>query len=114
MTDSEKIFLYATTDNSGYSYPYRKLETKSPTMAMAEKKFLIVVPSSLRCKFLKVAHDQVGHQDADHTLSQLLQIAYWVGMSKDVSLYCSVCSKCQHSKTQSTQPVPLQPVYNSL
>jgi len=31
---------------------------------------------ALRSQFMKVAHDQAGHQCADCTLSQLLQIAY--------------------------------------
>jgi len=53
---------------------------KSPTMI--EEKPLIVVPSSLHLQFLRIAHDQAGHQGAERTLSQLSQLAYWVVWAK--------------------------------
>ena len=65
---------------------------KSPTMS--EEKLLIVVPYSLCKEFLAIAHDETGHQGTDRTFSQLSQIAYWVGMSKDVTYYCSYCTRC--------------------
>jgi len=77
---------------------------------MTEERFLIVVPLSFHPQFLKVAHDQVGHQGAECRLLHSLQITYWVGMSKDVSWYCFVCSKCKYTKTPRAQPAPLQPV----
>ena len=86
-------------------------EVKSPTMI--EQKLLVVVPSSLHPQFLQIAHDKARHQGADRTLSQLSQIAYWVGISKDVSRYCSVCPKCQYTKAPMAQPAPLQPVIAS-
>ena len=62
---------------------------------MQEEKFLIVVPRSLQRQFLAIAHDKAGHQGIDCTLAQLSEIAYWVGISKDVIHYCSYCMKCQ-------------------
>jgi len=84
---------------------------RSPTMA-AEKLF-IVVPGSLCKQFLTTAHDKAGHQGSDHTLSQLSQTAYWVGMAKDVICHCSHCSKCQFNKSLPAHTAPLQPIIAS-
>ena len=86
-------------------------KVKSPTMS--EEKLLIVVPYSLCKEFLVIAHDKAGHQGTDRTFSQLSQIAYWVGMSKDVTRYCSYCTRCQYTKSPPNQPAPLQPVLAS-
>ena len=79
----------------------------SPTMT---DKYLIVVPQSLQKTFLRLAHDESGHQGIDRTLSRLLDIAYWVGMSKSVVRHCTFCVKCQQSKAPPTNPAPLQPI----
>ena len=84
---------------------------KSPSMA--EEKYLIVVPQSLRKAFLTNAHDHSGHQGISHTLSSLSEIAYWVGMSSDVAHYCNHCSTCQTTKALPNHPAPLQPVIAS-
>ena len=86
-------------------------KVKSPTMA--EEKFLIVVPASLRKLFLSNTHDKAAHQGADRTLSQLSQTAYWVDMAKDTIRYCSLCSTCQINKSLPAQPAPLQPIITS-
>ena len=80
---------------------------------MQEEKFLIVVPRSLQRQFLTTAHDKAGHQGIDRTLAQLSEIAYWVGISKDVTRYCSYCTKCQLTKSLPSQPAPLHPVIAS-
>ena len=84
---------------------------KSPTMQ--EEKLLIVVPRSLQQQFLAIAHDKAGHQGTDRTLVQLSEITYWVGISKDVTCYCSYCTKCQLTKSLPNQSAPLQPVIAS-
>jgi len=76
----------------------------SPTIA--EEKLFIIVSYSLYKEFLTITHDKTGHQGTDRTLSQLSQIAYWVGMSKDVIPYCTVC---QYTKSL-PPPASLQPV----
>ena len=86
-------------------------KVKSPTMQ--EEKLLIVVPRSLQHQFLAIAHDKAGHQGTDRTFAQLSEIAYWVGISKDVTHYCSYCTKCQLTKSLPNQPAPLQPVIAS-
>ena len=72
-----------------------------------------MVPTSLRKQFLSTAHDKAGHQGSDRTLSQLSQVAYWVGMAKDTICYCSLCSTCQITKSLPAQPAPLQPIIAS-
>ena len=47
------------------------------------------------------------------TFDRLSQAAYWVGMAKAVSRYCSHCFNCQTAKAQPHTPVPLQPVIAS-
>ena len=80
---------------------------------VVEEKSLVVVLSSLRQQFLKISHDQAGHQGTEHTLSQLSRLAYWVDMSKDVSKYCSVCPKCLYTKSSPGHLAPFQPVIAS-
>ena len=84
---------------------------KSPTMV--EDKMLIVAPQSLHQFFLEEAHDRAGHQGSERTLDRLSQTAYWVGMAKEVSQYCSHCFTCQTAKALPHTPVPLQPVIAS-
>ena len=80
---------------------------------MQEEKLLIVVPRSLQQQFLAIAHDKAGHQGTDHTLAQLSEITYWMGISKAVTRYYSYCIKCQLMKSLPNQPAPLQPVIAS-
>ena len=74
---------------------------------MVAEKYLIVVPQSLKKTFLAIAHNESGHQGISHTLSSLSEIAYWVGMSRDVAHYCKYCVTCQTTKAL---PAPLRPV----
>ena len=55
------------------------------SLMMSLCSYLIVVPYSLCKEFLTIAHNKAGHQGTDRTLSQLQQIVYWVGMSRDVT-----------------------------
>ena len=77
---------------------------------MTDSKLLIVVPYSLQNLFLKLAHDDSGHQGVDHTMSKLSDMVYWIGMGRKVADYCKFCVKCQYCKASAPKPVPLQPV----
>ena len=46
-------------------------------------------------------------------MARLSEIAYWVGMGKDVGYYCSHCTTCQITKAPPNQPAPLQPIVAS-
>ena len=71
---------------------------KSPSMT--DSKLLIVVPYSLQNLFLKLAHDDSGHQGVDRTMSKLSDMVYWIGMGRKVADYCKFCVKCQYCKLQ--------------
>ena len=89
------------------------LHRKVKYPSMLEEKLLIVVPTSLRKQFLQIAHDKAGHQGADRTMARLSEMAYWVGMGKDVGNYCNHCITCQFTKAPANQPAPLQPIVTS-
>ena len=81
--------------------------------SMSEERLLIMVPKSQRKTFLNIAHDDSGHQGVDRTMARLSEIAYWVGMGKDVEYHCIHCFKCQITKAPAQQPAPLQPIIAS-
>ena len=84
---------------------------KSPSMT--EEKLLIVVPKSQQKTFLTIVHEDSGHQGIDRTLARLSEMAYWVGMGKDVVRHCTHCYKCQITKAPEQSPAPLQPIIAS-
>ena len=69
-----------------------------------------LVPHVFQQLFLRLAHENSGHQGAERTLSRLYDAAYWVGMAKSVVHHCKVCIKCQFSKALPPKPLPLQPI----
>ena len=77
---------------------------------MTEERLLIVVPKSQRKTFLTIAHDDSGHQGIDRTMARLSEMAYWMGMGKDVAYCCTCCFKSQVTKAPEQSPAPLQPV----
>jgi len=77
---------------------------------MIDSQLLIVVPCSLQELFLKLAHEDSGHQGVDCTMSKLSSMAYWIGMGKRVADQCKFCVKCQMCKAPAPKPAPLQPV----
>lgn len=83
-------------------------QVKSPTMP--DNKLLIVVPTSHQKSFLKIAHEESGHQGADRTLARLSEMAYWVGQGRDVLRHCRHCTRCQITKSPENKPAPLQPI----
>ena len=67
---------------------------------MLQERLLIVVPTSLQREFLQTVHDKAGHQGTDITMARLSEIAYWVGMAKDVGYYCNHCTTCKITPLQ--------------
>ena len=80
---------------------------------MSQEKLLVVVPTSLQREFFQTAHDKAGHQGTDRIMARLSEIAYWVGVAKDVGYYCNHCTTCQINKAPTSQPAPLQPIVAS-
>ena len=46
-------------------------------------------------------------------MARLSEIAYWVGMAKDVGYYCNHYTTCQITKALGSQPAPLQTIVAS-
>ena len=43
-------------------------------------------------------------------MTRFSEMAYWVGMGKDVACYCTCCFKCQITKDPDQIPAPLQSI----
>ena len=80
---------------------------------MSQEKLLIVVLTSLQREFLQTAHNKAGQQGTDRTMAKLTEIAYWVGMAKNVAYYCNHCTTCQITKAPASQPALFQPIIAS-
>ena len=74
---------------------------------MTDSQLLIVVPHSLQKPFLKLAHDDSGHQGVDRTMSKLSSMAYWIGMGRRPVDHCKFCVKCQLCKAPAPKPTLL-------
>ena len=68
-----------------------------------------LLPASLHKSALYQSHDIAasGHQGISKTLRRLQEVAYWVGMARDVSQYCVQCVVCQQAKLPAPTPAPL-------
>lgn len=86
---------------------------KVKTPSREEDKLVPVIPRAQQGSLLRMAHEQSGHQGVDKTLARLSEIAYWVGMARDVTQHCKFCRRCQITKAPEMQPAPLQPVIAS-
>ncbi|KRX48156.1 Retrovirus-related Pol polyprotein from transposon [Trichinella murrelli] len=86
------------------------VRTAKPRYA-TETAEVILVPTSLRQRFLYAAHDApaAGYFGISKTLARLGFVAYWQNMANDIAEYCHTCDKCQQSKPPTPTPAPLQP-----
>ena len=68
-----------------------------------------LLPPSQRQNILYRCHDipSAGHQGIAKTLKRVQQEAYWVGMAKEVQLYCINCTVCQKAKPPLPPRAPL-------
>eukprot|EP00731_Ephydatia_muelleri_P009180 Em0004g1518a len=59
---------------------------------LEKEKIVPVVPLSLQPTVLKANYDIIssGHQGVEKTLQSLKHTAYWIGMAKDMELYCKI------------------------
>ena len=69
----------------------------------------VVVPSDLRLKVLKLAHETLmaGHLGTCKTQARLLNHFYWPGVYGDVSRFCRSCEVCQRNSIGRPTKVPL-------
>lgn len=69
----------------------------------------VIVPSTLRCKMISLAHET--HQGIVQTKQRLRELFWWPQMDVQVQSAVSSCLTCQlNDKSAKTAPAPLQPV----
>ena len=68
-----------------------------------------LIPTSLQQNALQQSHDRpsAGHQGTGKTLARLQQEVYWVGMAKDIQLYCQQCTTCLQAKLPNPVRAPM-------
>ncbi len=59
-----------------------------------QKRYQLVLPSSLKDQTLKGVHDLAGHQGQARTIHLARQWFFWPGMWKDVCEYIKCCQRC--------------------
>ena len=72
----------------------------SKPKSMSDAITVSILPDSLHQQAMSQAHDaaSAGHQQRLNSLDKLQQLAYWVGINKDVEVYCRECYRCQETK----------------
>ena len=60
----------------------------------------LLLPSALKMQVLHATHDIMGQQGFEKTLQLVQARCWWLGMSKDVEVYCTQCHGCVVSKAQ--------------
>ena len=100
----------------GDSSVVRALLTQSETLTMVDGVLYrdalpslarqLVVPVVLRPQFLAEAHagQTSGHFGSDRTLARLRQVAFWPGMSVDVSVFVNVVQCASVAKIRLQKP----------
>ena len=70
---------------------------------------VLVAPPSLQLFYIQQCHDAsaAGHLGFQKTLERLRRQVYWVGMAKDVHLYCNSCEMCQRYKPSLPPHIPM-------
>ena len=70
--------------------------------------YRIVVPTSMRGRFLKEAHDSMigGHGGFFKTAERLKQLYWWPGMDQDIAAHVAECTVCQRGSNKGRPPIP--------
>ena len=81
----------------------------SKPKSMSDAITVSILPDSLHQQAMRQAHDaaSAGHQQRLNSLDKLQQLAYWVGINKDVEVYCRECYRCQETKPPAPKKAPL-------
>ena len=88
---------------------YRKYQ--SPKVASGNEISQVVVPTELRSRVMRVAHDSImgGHLGSGKTSDRILSQFYWPNLHTDVARYCRSCDVCQRTIPKGrVGKVPLQ------
>ena len=74
------------------------------------RQLLVVLPQSLRRRFLKLVHDSPlgGHMGRDRTWDRVRTMVWWPGVQSDVAKYVAGCDTCQRVKHSRKGKAPLK------
>ena len=89
------------TDKEEPYFKVRSSLTVIEGVIMFDQRF--VIPSSLRQKVLRIAHE--GHPGRDGFLDTLRQSVWWPGLTADACRYSERCSFCWQRKTNRAEPL---------
>ena len=95
-----------TAREKGFSWegPLLRKETEGPS---SELRTLIVAPSGCRKQIMSIAHDNFGHMSDKRTRHVISRKFVWLGMARDVSLWCRACTVCQRQGKAKPHRAPM-------
>lgn len=80
-----------------------------------QKRYQLILPSSLKDQALKGVHDLAGHQGQARTIHLARQRFFWPGMGKDVCEYIKCCQRCILAKApEPSARAPLESIKTSM
>ena len=77
--------LYIVRDNILKRYVLERNNTYETT----------VIPRALTGQILRMAHDELGHNDTHRTYTMLKRLYYWKGLKPSVVKHIKTCYQCQ-------------------
>ncbi len=88
---------------------YKGRSTKDSPLGK-NRQLLVVLPQSLRRRFLKLVHDSPlgGHMGRDRTWDRVRTMVWWPGVQSDVAKYVAGCDTCQRVKHSRKGRAPLK------
>ncbi|KFD60843.1 hypothetical protein M514_26979 [Trichuris suis] len=80
------------------------------TSGIGDEYVVPVIPSTMKGTLMKSCHEaqSAGHLGRNRTLARLRRTAYWIGMDRDVLLFCKKCTVCQRCKLGRPVRAPLK------
>ncbi|XP_041365121.1 uncharacterized protein LOC121380393 [Gigantopelta aegis] len=76
-----------------------KRKSQSPNVEHGKLFDQLVVPTKLRVKVMRVAHETVlaGHMATQKTINRVQRHFYWPGLQGDIRRFCQSCDVCQRT-----------------
>ncbi|EER03931.1 Retrotransposable element Tf2 155 kDa protein type, putative [Perkinsus marinus ATCC 50983] len=82
---------------------------RAPT-SYTGRRWVPVIPASLRPTFIEHFHEEIGHFNVDKVLPKVELYGYWPSMASDIEHALAQCQRCLDAKRPSPAPAPLMPV----
>ena len=89
-------------DKEYYSLDKNELLTRK-VIDGGHKFCAIYLPSVLIFQVLRMAHDDLGHNEFPRTYAALKRVFFWKGMKEDIRKHCKSCATCQLHKLKNVK-----------